>query len=114
MPALTNVSELRAFLRQIQYFGKFLPNFLTVLEPLYHLTKKEIPCCWSDREQKSFENFEGLLCTDTVLAHYDPSLDVGMSCQASECGIETVLFYRYRDDSERHIGKVSKTLLPTQ
>ena len=43
IPNPENVSELRAFLGQVQFYGKFLLNLSTVLEPLYRLTKKDIP-----------------------------------------------------------------------
>ena len=54
------------------------------------------------------------LCTDTLLAHFDPSLDIGISCDASDCGIGAVLFHRFPDGSERPIANVSKTLSPAQ
>ena len=87
MPAPTNIPELRAFLGQIQFYGKFLPNLATVLEPLYNLTRKDSGWKWGAEEQASFQQVKDWLCTDTVLAHFDPSLDIGISCDASDCGI---------------------------
>lgn len=114
MPAPKNVSELRAFLGQVQFYGKFLPNLSTVLEPLYRLTKKDNPWCWGTDEETSFQHVKDMLCTDTVLAHFDPSLDIGIACDASDCGIGAVFFHRYSDGSERPIANASKTLSPTQ
>ena len=114
MPNPKNVSELRAFLGQVQFYGKFLPNLSTVLEPLYHLTKKNIPWCWGTKENMAFQKVKNMLCTDTVLAHFDPSLELGIACDASECGIGAVLFHRYANGSERPISNISKTLSPTQ
>ena len=51
MPNPENVSDLRAFLGQVQFYDKFLPNLSTVLEPLYRLTKKDFPWCWSTKEE---------------------------------------------------------------
>lgn len=48
------------------------------------------------------------------MAHFDLSLDIGIACDASDCGIGAVLFHRYKDGSERPIANVSKTLTPTQ
>ena len=114
MPAPTNILELRAFLGQIQFYGKFLPNLSTVLEPLYNVTRKD--SCWKSgaEEQASFQQVKDWLCTDAVLAHFDPSLDIGISCDASDCGIGAVLFHRFPDGSERPIANVSKTLSPAQ
>ena len=55
-----------------------------------------------------------LLCTVTVLAHFDPAKQIGISCDASNVGIGAVLFHRYDDGSERPIANVSKTLTDTQ
>ena len=69
---------------------------------------------WGAEQQAAFQSLKDLLCTDTVLALFDPSLPVGISCDASECGLGAVLFHRYPDGSERPIGNVSKTLTDTQ
>uniref|UniRef100_A0A1X7UVX8 Reverse transcriptase domain-containing protein n=1 Tax=Amphimedon queenslandica TaxID=400682 RepID=A0A1X7UVX8_AMPQE len=39
-PLPTNVSELRSFLRMVNYYGKFLPDLAMVLSPLYSLLQK--------------------------------------------------------------------------
>ena len=51
---------------------------------------------------------------DTLLAHFDSKQEISISCDASEVGIEAVLFHRYSDGSERPIANVSKTLTETQ
>ena len=55
-----------------------------------------------------------LLSMDMVLAHFDPTLPIGISCDASEVGLGVVLFHRYQDGSERPIANASKTLTETQ
>ena len=91
-----------------------MPNLATVLEPLYNLTRKDSRWKWGAKEQASFQRVKDWLCTDIVLAHFDPSLDIGISCDASDCGIGAVLFHRFPDGSERPIANVSKTLSPAQ
>ena len=41
-------------------------------------------------EQEAFERLKDLLYTDNVLAHHNPSLELGISCDASEVGIGAV------------------------
>ena len=65
-------------------------------------------------EQAAFKKLKDMLTADTVLAHFDPSLPVGISCDASEVGLGAVLFHRYSDGSERPVAHVSKTLSDTQ
>ena len=114
MPAPTNVSGLRSFLGSVQFYSKFLSNLSTSLEPLYRLTKKGVPWMWGAEEKAAFDAVKRMLCEETVLAHFDPSLPIGVACDASEVGIGAVLFHRYTDGSERPIANVSKTLTETQ
>lgn len=66
-----NFSSLRSFLGSVQFYGKFLPNLATITEPLHRLTKKGIPWSWSTAEQEAFQKLKDLLCTDTILVHFD-------------------------------------------
>ena len=81
---------------------------------MYKLTRKAQQWKRSEEEATSFKKIKRLLCTETVLAHYDPSLPLGLSCDASECGIGAVLFHRFADGSERLILNISKILSATQ
>eukprot|EP00731_Ephydatia_muelleri_P034216 Em0051g8a len=114
MPPPENVSSLRSFLGSVQFYGKFLPNLATITEPLHRLTKKDIPWSWGAEEQEAFQKLKDLLCTDTILVHFNPTLPIGISCDASEVGLGAVLFHRYSDGSERPIANASKTLTNTQ
>ena len=114
MPPPENVSTLRSFLGSVQFYGKFLPNLATITEPHHSLTKKGTTWTWKSEQAEAFQKVKDLLSDDTVLAHFDPSLPVGISCDASEVGIGAVLFHRYPDASERPICNASKTLTPTQ
>ena len=105
--APTDVTSLCSLLGSIQFYNKFLPNLATTTEPLYRLTKKEIP-----EEQATFQALKNMLFADTVRAHFDPSLPVGVSCDASEVGLGAVLFHRY--GNECPIANISKTLTDTQ
>ena len=87
MPPTTDVTSLRSFLGSVQFYNKFLPNMATTTEPLYRLTKKEIQWKWGAEEQTTFQALKNMLCADTVLVHFDPSLPVGLSCDASEVGL---------------------------
>ena len=90
MPAPKNVSDLKSFLGQLQFYSKFLQNLSTVVEPLSLLTRKNIPWKWEAEEGAAFKRVNDLLCTDTVLTHFDQSLPVGVSCYASNVGIGAV------------------------
>ena len=115
MPTPKNISTLKSFLASVQFYSKFLPPyFLEITKPLYKLTRKGQQWNWGEEEATSFKKIKWLLCTETVLAHYDPSLPLDLSCDALECGIAAVLFHRFADGSERPILNISKILSTTQ
>jgi hypothetical protein len=114
MPAPTNVSELQSFLGSVQFYSKFLPNLATTAAPLHRLTQKNAPWIWGAAEKKAFQQLKDMLSSDNVLVHYDASLPLGLSCNASSVGIGAVLFHRYPDGSERPIANVSKKLSRAQ
>ena len=87
----SKVDAIKSFLASVQFYSKFLPPYFSKITEI-----------------------KRLLCTETVLAHYDPSLLLGLSCDASECGIGAVLFHRFADGSERPILNISKILSATQ
>ena len=115
MPPPTDIGTLISFMRSVQFYSKFLPPYLsTITESLHKLTSKGQQWKWSKEEQEAFERLKNLLCTNNLLAHYDSSLELGVSCDASKFGIGAVLFHRYSDGSERPIANVSRTLTDTQ
>ena len=118
MPRPDNVSSLKSFLGSVQFYSKFLPNLATVTEPLYKLTRNNTKWSWKkvefEEQEVAFTGLKQMLSTETVLAHFDPSLPIGVSCDASSVGIGAVLFHRFPNGSERPITNVSKTLSATK
>ena len=55
-PEPTNVSELKAFLGVIIFYGKYIKNLSSVLSPLYALLQKERKWDWETRKNKFFVN----------------------------------------------------------
>ena len=89
MPAPSNVQKL---LGSVQFYGKFLRNLSTTLEPLHQLIKKGATWNWGTREQDAIDQVKDALTSDTVLVHFNASLPLGISCDASEIGIGAVNF----------------------
>ena len=53
-PAPSNVSELRSYLRMLQYCVIFLPNLSSELSPLHDLPKDKTPWLWTDKCHVAF------------------------------------------------------------
>ena len=60
-PAPKDVSQLKSFIRLVNYYGKFLPDLSTVLAPLYRWLQKETEWRWTDEQQRAFEEVKLLI-----------------------------------------------------
>ena len=92
MRAPSNVSQLRSFLGSVQFYNKFLPEMSTNSKPLYHLTEKYTKWKWEEPQQDALQKLKQMLTNNTVLAHFDPSCPIGISCDASELVWELCCF----------------------
>ena len=113
-PAPRDVSELRSFLGLVNYYGKFLPDLATTLSPLYALLQKQKKWSWGVSEEKAFQAVKKLLQSSRVLVHFDPSLPLILSCDASPYGLGAVLSHKMPTGEERPVGFASRTLTTTE
>ncbi|XP_054267315.1 uncharacterized protein K02A2.6-like [Macrosteles quadrilineatus] len=109
-PKPENVSQLKSYLGLLNYYGKFLPNLSTLLQPLYKLLQNDVKWEWCDKCQNAFENSKKLLLKNNVLMPYDPKLDIVVTCDSSSYGVGCVLAHQLPDGRERPIAFASRTL----
>ena len=109
-PAPRNVTELKAYLGLLNFYGKFLPNLATELEPLYQLLRNNQRWKWNTEQIHAFKRSKTLLQYATVLVHYDPKKKLTVSCDASPYGVGAGLSHEMPDGSERPIAFASRTL----
>ena len=108
------MSELKAFLGLVNYYGKFLPNLSTTLAPLHKLLTKGARYQWSQNQQSAFDIVKSQLASSKVLVHYDSDIDLVLSCDASPYGVGAVLSHRFGVESERPIAYASRTMAPAE
>lgn len=113
-PLPKNVTELRAYLALLTYYGKFIENLSTLIEPMTELLQKEKQWVWSEQCQQAFEKTKTQLSSSSVLVHYDPHLPVILACDASPYGVGAVISHILPDGSERPIAYASRTLTKTE
>ena len=109
-PRPKNVSELRAFLGIINYYGKFLPNLSAQLSPLHELLQKKARWRWSERQETAFQAAKHALQAHSLLVHYDGSKPLVLACDASPQGLGAVLSHIMPDGTERPVVYASRTL----
>ena len=108
-PNPKNLTELKAYLGLLTYYGKFLPNLANVLAPLYQLLRKDVKWNWGDQEQQSFNKSKEMLTSTALLVHYDPTKPLVLSCDASQYGVGAVLSQVYSGE-EKPVAYASRTL----
>ena len=109
-PSPNNLTQLKAYLGLLTYYGRFLPNISKHLFSLYRLLRKNTRWIWSKEEELAFQESKKLLTSSNLLVHFDPSLPLILSCDASMYRIGAVLAHHMSDGSEKPIGYVSRTL----
>ncbi|XP_056612166.1 uncharacterized protein K02A2.6-like [Triplophysa dalaica] len=109
-----NVTELRSFLALLNYYGKFIANLSTLIQPMTELLHKDVPWVWSDKCQAAFLSAKRHLMSNTVLVHFDAELPLVLACDASPVGVGAVISHRMRDGSERPIAFASRMLTKTE
>ena len=108
-PKPRSVTELKAYLGLLTYYGKFMPNMSRTLHPLYKLLRKDTAWKWEKEQDKAFKASKELLSSDECLIHFDSTLPLTLACDASAYGIGAVLAHK-TPEGERPIAYVSRTL----
>ncbi|KAJ8351825.1 hypothetical protein SKAU_G00233010 [Synaphobranchus kaupii] len=113
-PAPQDTTELKSFLGMINYYHKFLPNAATVLAPLHHLLRKNVPWRWNVEQEAAFKASKQLLQSSNLLVHFDSQKPLVVACDASPYGIGAVLSHVMEDGTERPITFASRSLAPAE
>ncbi|PIO71476.1 hypothetical protein TELCIR_06628 [Teladorsagia circumcincta] len=106
MPPPKDVSQLRAFLGLVNFYGNFVKNLRNLRVPLDALTKKDAPFLWTPACQSSFGRIKAILKSDLLLTHYEPSLSIVVAADASNYGIEAVLSHQFTNRSEKTSSRI--------
>ena len=108
-PQPEDVSQLRAFVGLMNYYGKFIPQISTLLAPLYKLLEKDQVWNWTPECENTFCKCQSVLSSSAVLVHYDNNQPLKLACDASSYGLGAVLSHVFTD-GERPIAFASRTL----
>ena len=90
-PRPKDVTALKSFLGLIMFYSRFMPHHSTVLAPLNRLLKKGTHWTWSKVEEDAFVAAKKLILNSQTLVHYNETLPLFLSCDASSYGAGAVL-----------------------
>ena len=108
-----NVSELKAFLGLLNFYGKFIPHLSSRLRCLHNLLKKDAHFIWSHECQKTFDNCKAYLLKSNLLELFDPKKPVVVVSDASSYGLGGVIAHEV-DGVEKPISFASFSLTDAQ
>ena len=108
-PTPRNVTELSSFLGMLAALTNFTPKLSTLAHPLYELLGNKA-WNWMPKCKQAFSDVKLALSSKTVLAHYNPSLPVELSVDASPYGLGAVITHVYPNGTRRPIAYASRTL----
>ena len=114
-PVPTNVSHVSKFLGMLNFYSEFLPEMSTYAKPLRLLTDDNF--VWSTECQVSFDLLKQMLMSSNCIMHFDPSLPLILSVDASPVGVGAVLSHLVTHNNqqvERPVMFASATLTQTQ
>ena len=101
--APTSVSELRSSFGSTNVLRKFAPDFVNIASPLYSLLSKAVTWRWSKTEPDAFANIKVVLCSDSIVRHYDPNVLV-LQCHVSSVGVGAALLYPGPDCTSQSVA----------
>lgn len=108
-PKPKDVSEVKAFIGMVNYYGKFISNAIQLLHPLYQLLRNDT-FKWTSRCDRAFKEVKQELASERNLVHFNKNWKIKLVCDASKIGIGAVLLHILPDGSERPISFTSRVL----
>jgi len=114
LPRPRNVSEVRAFIGLINYYGRFIKNLSDILRPLNEILKKHTRFQWTLDCENAFKKAKQAFCSNKILISFNPTLPIVVATDASPYGVGAVLSHVFPNGMERVIQYASCTLNDTQ
>ena len=108
-PNPSNITKLCSFLGLLAALSSFIPNLSELAHPLNELLGNK-PWEWTESCEKSFQQLKKIVTTDTVLAHYNPQLQLELAVDASQYGLGAVILHITPEGKHRPIAFASRSL----
>ncbi|CAK9813734.1 Retrovirus-related Pol polyprotein from transposon 17.6 [Anthophora plagiata] len=95
-PCPNDVPSVRRFLGLCGFFRKFIKDFAQVSQPLTKLlkTKNGPHFTWTAEQNEAVDRLKMLLCSEPILALYDPNREHELHTDASSEGLAGILLQR--------------------
>jgi len=110
-PVPKTKKEVQSFLGFTNFYCRFIEGFLHHAQPLFDLTKKDVPWVWNNNQQKAFNELKSRITSSPVLQFADNSLPFHVEADSSDFVTGAVLSQQSPEDDKWHpISFYSKSL----
>ena len=109
-PVPTDLKSLRSFLGLASYYSRFIQDFSKTANPLFALTRKDVPFIWSPACKAAFEELKKRLVEAPVLVFPNFGRGFVLETDTSGLGLGAVLAQEQEDATTRPIAYASRTL----
>ncbi|KAF2890699.1 hypothetical protein ILUMI_15474, partial [Ignelater luminosus] len=101
-PAPKNVTQVKSYLGLLTFYNKFLPMLSPIAYRLNELQKKNAKFICNAACQRAIDQTKELLVNNQLLVHFDLTIPIVVTCDASDCEVGAVLSHRI-DNVEKPI-----------
>lgn len=109
LPIPTTTKAATSFVKMAEYYRNHIPNFSTIAQPLFDLTRKNAKFQWGRSQQNAFDQIKTFLVNRPLLHFPDSDRTFIIQVDASEVGIGGVLMQNI-EQGDQPIAYMSQKL----
>lgn len=106
--------NVRQVIGKINFYRNFVDNISNRFAPLHHLLKEKVKFDWTPECEAALQGVKHLLCSQPILAIYNPDKPVYIYTDGSGGGLGAVLKQPQEDDVLHPVAYFSRKLTPGQ
>ena len=108
------VKDMQKFLGLVNYYRRFIKDFSGIARPMHRLVQKEEKWNWRDKQEKAFRKLKEIFTTEPMLATPDLDRERRVETDVLDYTTRRVLSMRCKDDKQRPVVYISKSLNSTK
>lgn len=116
-PCPKSKKQLQSFIGLSGFYRRYIPNFSSIMVPLYELLKGDAPWKWGQEENEAFETIKRKLCDQPVVLNLpDITRSFEVTTDASNVGLGAVLSQdgRVVEYASRKLSKAERNYSTTE